>query len=369
MKFICNGTQLSDALSKVTKALPIKKTIPILEGVKLSAYGNNLTLTATDTEFAIQKTINADVQIEGDALVPGKLFAEIVKRLDNEDQIEISYTDDQNIVIKYMDSVTTIKAMKLQEYPPIQEFEYDVEFAMIQKDFKDMIIKTIFSAATDDVRPALKGCFLEIDGDEITCYALDGFRLAIVKKKLEMPVAKTAVIIPAKNLSEIYKLLEEDDQPVHISICQKRIAVDLKHTKIISNLLNEKYTNIKSTIPANYEMTVTVNKKMLEDCLNRVYVFSKYEKSNLIKLEIKGGKLNVSTTSEYGNINEYIAVLNDGRDIQILFNSKFILDCLKVIEDEYIKMRFTTPTSPSVIVPVEGDRYLYLILPLRNYSR
>ena len=163
MNIICNGTQLSEALTRVIKALPVKKTIPILEGVKLSAYGNTLTLTATDTELAIQKTINADVKIEGEALVPGKLFGELIKKLSSEDQIEISFDDDQTVVIKYMDSVTSIKAMKLSDYQPIQEFEYETEFEMLQKDFKDMIIKTIFSAATDDVRPVLKGCVLELE--------------------------------------------------------------------------------------------------------------------------------------------------------------------------------------------------------------
>ena len=242
MNIICNGTQLSEALTRVTKALPVKKTIPILDGVKLAAYGNTLTLTATDTEFAIQKTINADVKIEGEVLVPGKLFGELIKKLSSEEQIEISYDEDQLVVIKYMDSVTSIKAMKLRDYPPIQEFEYETEFTMLQKDLKDMIIKTIFSAATDDVRPVLKGCLLELEGEEARCVALDGYRLAIARKKLEKTIPYTAVVVPAKNLSEIYKLLEEDEEQAKISICEKKISVDLKHTKIISNLLSGKHT-------------------------------------------------------------------------------------------------------------------------------
>ena len=369
MNIICNGTQLSEALTRVIKALPVKKTIPILEGVKLSAYGNTLTLTATDTELAIQKTINADVKIEGEALVPGKLFGELIKKLSSEDQSEISFDDDQTVVIKYMDSVTSIKAMKLRDYPPIQEFEYETEFEMLQKDFKDMIIKTIFSAATDDVRPVLKGCLLELEGEEARCVALDGYRLAISKKKIGKTMPYTAAIVPAKNLSEIYKLLEEDEETAKISICQKKIAVDLKHTKIISNLLSGTYMKYASSIPTNFETTITISKDMLERCLERAYVMSRFEKSNLVKLDIKEGKLTVSTASEYGDINEVIAVFTEGKEVQMLFNSKFILDCLKVIEDEYVKIRFSTPTSPSVIVPVDGDTYLYMILPLRNFSR
>ena len=369
MNIICNGTQLSEALTRVIKALPVKKTIPILEGVKLSAYGNTLTLTATDTELAIQKTINADVKIEGEALVPGKLFGELIKKLSSEEQIEISFADDQNVVIKYMDSVTSIKAMKLRDYPPIQEFEYDVEFAMLQKDLKDMIIKTIFSAATDDVRPVLKGCLLELDGEEARCVALDGYRLAVAKKKLEMAIPYTSAIVPAKNLSEIYKLLEEDEEAAHISVCQKKIAVDLKHTKIISNLLSGSYMKYQSSIPTNFETTITISKDMLENCLERAYVMSRFEKSNLVKLDVKEGKLTISTNSEFGDINEVIAVFTEGKEVEMLFNSKFILDCLKVIDDEYVKIKFSTPTSPSVIVPVDGEKFLYMVLPLRNFSR
>ena len=124
-----------------------------------------------------------------------------------------------------------------------------------------------------------------------------------------------------------------------------------------------------SSIPTNFETTITISKDMLERCLERAYVMSRFEKSNLVKLDIKEGKLTVSTASEYGDINEVIAVFTEGKEVQMLFNSKFILDCLKVIEDEYVKIRFSTPTSPSVIVPVDGDTYLYMILPLRNFSR
>ena len=369
MKLSCKGNLLSDALARVMKALPIKKTMPILEGIKLTAEGNSLTLTATDTEFAIQKTISAEVKMEGEALVPGKLFGELVRKLPSDEDVEISFMDEQNFVIKYMDSETTLKAMKLKDYPPIQQYDYEITVDMLQKDVKDMIGKTIFCAATDDVRPVLKGCFLEIKGNKIKCVALDGFRLAVTVKDLVMEYPDTTAIIPAKNLSEIYKLLEEDEEMAKISICQKKIAVDLKHTKIISNLLSGTYMKYASSIPTNFETTITISKDMLERCLERAYVMSRFEKSNLVKLDIKEGKLTVSTASEYGDINEVIAVFTEGKEVQMLFNSKFILDCLKVIEDEYVKIRFSTPTSPSVIVPVDGDNYLYMILPLRNFSR
>ena len=371
MKLSCKGNLLSDALARVMKALPIKKTMPILEGIKLTAEGNSLTLTATDTEFAIQKTIAAEVKMEGEALVPGKLFGELVRKLPSDEDVEISFMDEQNFVIKYMDSETTLKAMKLKDYPPIQQYDYEITVDMLQKDVKDMIGKTIFCAATDDVRPVLKGCFLEIKGNKIKCVALDGFRLAVTVKDLVMEYPDTTAIIPAKNLSEIYKLLEEDEEVVSLNFCPKKIMVDMKYTKIISNLMTGVFTRYESSIPASFETVITIDKTMLENSLERSYVMSRFEKSNMIKIEIKeGGKMTISSNSELGEVKEVISVFSTGKDMTILFNSKYLLDCMKVIDDQFIKLSLTNPTSPSTISPVEGDGYLYMILPLRGgFSR
>ena len=371
MKLSCKGNLLSDALMRVMKALPIKKTMPILEGIKLTAEGNSLTLTATDTEFAIQKTISADVKMEGEALIPGKLFGELVRRLPSDEDVELSYMDEQNFVIKYMDSETTLKAMKLKDYPPIQQFDYEVSVDMLQKDVKDMIGKTIFCAATDDVRPVLKGCFLEIKGNKIKCVALDGFRLAVTVKDLVMEYPDTTAIIPAKNLSEIYKLLEEDEEVVSLNFCPKKIMVDMKHTKIISNLMTGVFTRYESSIPASFETVITIDKAALENSLERSYVMSRFEKSNMIKIDIReGGRMTISSNSELGDVKEVISVFSTGKDMTILFNSKYLLDCMKVIDDQFVKLSLTNPTSPSTISPVEGDGYLYMILPLRGgFSR
>lgn len=366
MKLTCNGTLLSDALMRVMKALPVKKTMPILEGIKMTAEGNSLTLTATDTEFAIQKTINADVKMEGEALIPGKLFGEFVKKLPDED-VEISFMDEQNLFIKYMDSETCFKAMKLKDYPPIQEFDYEIKVSMLQKDLKDLIGKTIFCAATDDVRPVLKGCLFEIKNNKIKCVALDGFRLAVSSKELAKSYPDTTAIIPAKNLSEIFRLMDEDEEIVTLNFCDKKIMVDMKHTRIISNLMTGTFIRYEASIPSSFETVMTIDKTMLENCLERAYVMSRFEKSNLIQIDIReGGKMTITTNSELGEVKEVISVFSNGKDMTILFNSKYLLDCMKVIEDQFIKLSLTNPTSPSVISPVEGDGYMYMILPLRG---
>ncbi len=365
MKIACNGMDFADALAKVIKALPIKKTQPILEGVKLSAFGDTLTLYATDFDFAIIKQIKAEVRMEGEVLVPGKLINDLARKLASEDTIELSDITDDNLTIQYADSSTFLKTMAIGEYPPIKEYEYDTVVSMMQKDLREMINKTIFSAATDGARPILKGCLLEIKDSEIKCVALDGFRLAICKKELAQSYEPTEAIVPAKSLLEIAKLLDNDEEIVKIHLSASKMMVDLNHTKVIASLLSGAFINYKNTIPSEKETIVTINKQQLEDAIERASILSRYDKSNLIKLEIKEGKMTIVSSSELGESKEIISIFTKGKDVNIGFNAKYMADCLKVITDEFIILTINSATAPGLIMPVEGEQFLYLILPIR----
>lgn len=365
MKLICNGMDFADALSKVIKALPVKKTMPILEGVKLSAFGDRLTMSATDIDFSIIKSIKADVKMEGETLVPGKILNELARKLTSEESVELSDVSDNNLTIKYADSSTFLKVMNAAEYPPIKEQAYDQTVTMLQKDLRDIIDKTIFSAASDGSRPVLKGCLMKIRGDLFECVALDGYRLALCRKKLGRAYDDVSAIVPAKSLFEIAKLLDNDEELVNVMFSSNKIMIDLEHTKVISSLLSGSFLNYENTIPADFETTITVNKSQLEDGIERASILSRYEKSNLIKLEIKEGKMTILSNSEMGESKEIISIFTKGKDVNIGFNAKYISDCLKNIDDEYVNIRINTSTTPTVIVPVEGDGYVYLIVPIR----
>lgn len=355
----------ADALSKVIKALPVKKTQPILEGIKLSALGDKLTLSATDFDFAIIKSIKADVKMEGETLVPGKILNELARKLTGEETIELSDVADDNLTIKYADSSTFLKVMNLAEYPPIKEQAYDQTVTMLQKDFRNAVERAIFAAATDDSRPIFKGCLMEINDDLLRCVALDGYRLAMSNKTLERKYEKVSAIVPAKSLFEMSKLMENDEDFVNVHFSSKKIMVDLDHTKVISSLLVGNFMNYKNSIPDHFETTITVNKKQLEEGIERASILSRYEKSNLIRLEIKEGKMTILSNSEIGESKEIISIFTKGKDVNIGFNAKYILDCLKNIDDEFVNVKINSATTPSIIVPVEGDDYLYLIVPVR----
>lgn len=364
MKVYCSGLDLSDAVLKVAKAIPTKKVIPVLEGIKLSAQGNILTLTATDLELSIEKSINADVKIEGEAVVPGRFFAEFVKKLSNE-QIELDTTEKSIIKIKYMDSKGELQCLNADEYPPIKEVNNDIHFTIKEKDFRDIINKTVYCAATDDIRPILKGCLIEINDEKLTAVALDGFRLAVCNKTLPEVSGNASIIVASRSLNEIAKLLEEDEKDIRVYIENNFMMVDLEHTKIITRLMEGEFIQYKKIIPQSFISTVTVNKEFLENGLERASLVSRGDKNNLIKFDVKEKVLTLSSASEIGNIKEAVPVSLEGKDITIAFNARYITEAIRIVNEDFIKINFTTSTSPSTIVPAEGDGYLFLILPVK----
>lgn len=364
MKVICNGNDLADALNKVSKALPIKRTIPILDGIKICAVGDSLIVTATDIDFTITKEIKADIQMEGEVLVNGKIINEFAKKLTSVNQVMLSDINESSLAIIYDDSVFSIKLMNLTEYPPIQNIDYDVNFKIKQKNLKELINKTIFAAATEELRPILKGCLIEIVEDNIKCVALDGYRLAIAAKKLNQKEINYNAVVPAKILSEIARLLD-DEENAKVKINKNKIEIDLKHTKIISSLMSGNFISYEATIPKTSETQIVVNKKMIEESIERASIMSKFEKTNLIKIEVKDEKILITSNSEMGDAKEVISVKSSGKDVIVGFNAKYLSDCLKAINDDFIEIDIKNPTSPCIIKPIEGEEYLYLIVPVR----
>lgn len=364
MKLYCNGLDLADAFSKVTKAISGKSNVPILEGVKIEAYGDKMTLTASDTEITIENTINAKIMLEGEIVVPGKFMSELVKKMGSQ-QVELECLDEKKLNIKYMDSTSEIMLFKADEYPKFIDNNFENNFSMLQKQFKNMVGKTAFCAAIDDVRPILKGCLLKIKGKEISMIAIDGLRLAITKQQLSMPSGEINVIIPARALNEISRLASDNDEIMTISLNNKKIMVDMGHTKVIAQLLEGEFVNYERIIPRESVCEVKINSEQLEQTLDRVSIISRNVQANLIKIEIAENIMKIEANADIGNINEKVPCSMQGKDMRLALNSKFLADCLKSIDTEYIKINFTSSIHPCVITPISGDEFLYLILPVR----
>ena len=369
MRLYCEGIDLSTAVMTVIKATSNKTTNPILEGIKLSADGDLLTLSATDGELAIEKKIPADVKLGGEVVVPGKLFGEFVKKLNGE-QIEL-YVDEKNqLNIKYTDSIVHIQCQSAREFPKIQQIENAQFFEINQQNFRKVIEKTAFSVAQDDTRPVLKGCLLEQDGQKLTAVALDGFRLAIASTDVIASSAESSIIVPARSLNEVSKLLTEDEK-IRVFVQRNYLCLQIGGTKIVSRCLGTKedFINYKQIIPNNFATTITIAKAQLLNALERASILSHVGGENCVKLEVNGNLMEVSAKSEAGDVKENITISLVGEDIAIAFNINFFMDCLRNIDEDYVVLKMNGQINPCFIVPNSDEQNLvYLVSPIRQMN-
>lgn len=366
MKLICDGFELSEAVNKVMKATAIRSTNPILEGIKLKAEDDELILSATDLELSIEKRISADVKVQGETVVAGRFFAELIKKLNNE-KIEISKNDNENSIhIKYTDSEGLIQTMPVSEFPEIKRIETPEYVTVKEQDLKQLMNMTIFSAAYDDARPVLKGILIEVDNNKISAVALDGYRMALCTKPvLKAPDHYLRFVVPARCLSEVSKIMGDSENPINIMIQKNYIQIEVDETKVITRLIDGDFINYKSVIPVNTTTVVTISKKYFEETVERTSLLARLNKNNLLTFDISESLMCVTSTSDMGTIKEKIAVNTNGKELQIAFNARYFSECLKNINDEYINLNFTSPIAPCTITATENSEYLFLILPVR----
>ncbi len=365
MKFRCDGLELSESIMVVSKAIGNRTTSQILEGIKMVCEDDKLVLTATDLEISIEKTIRAEVTSSGETVVPGRLFGEYIKKLTNE-QIECELNEKNQLKISYTDSEGTLQCMEISEFPKLKEIEKVNYFEIEKENFKTLINDVFYAVAQDDSRPILKGILLETNAsaNTIRAVAVDGCRLSIANKPLTMSTADFKIIVPGKNLNEIARMMDNEGT-IKVYIHSNNIMVDFGDTIIINRLIDGQFINYRQIVPKDFSTTITINKEQLEDAIDRASVLSKIDKNNLVKFDIKEKNLMLTSNSEIGNTKENITVGVKGNDLVISFNSKYFSDCLRVIDNPYVKINFNSPIMPCVITPCEGNDFEFLILPVK----
>lgn len=366
MKVICDGLDLSDTVLKVSKALPVKAANPVIEGIKISAFGDTLTLTATDMDLTLQRKVKADVLMEGETVVVGKYFVDFIKKLEKE-QVELSQLYDGQLQIKYSDSSSELQVYSADNFPKLDEVLEENFFAINQKVFKDLVEKTIISCSTDDSRPILKGCLFEIKDSVLTSVALDGFRMSVVKKEVASS-GDFSAIIPSRTLVEITRLLNDETKDIKLSIQKNFLYAEIENTVIFSRLIEGEFVKYSHIIPSGFENVVTVNKNLLLQSIERATIVAKNDRYNIIKLDIKENVINVSSKSEIGYVNENVSISLNGKDLVIAFNGKYFMDYLKSVQEGFININLNSPIDPCILSEVGKEDYTYLLLPVRINS-
>ena len=364
MKIVCDGLDLADAVVKVSRALSSKNVNPILEGIKLSTDEDFLILTATDLELTIEHKIKAENKIDGDVVVPGKFFGEYIKKLNN-DKIELTTDEQNNLSLRYADSFGKIQSYDSNEYPEVKKLDFDNTFEITQRNLKELINKSVYAVSIDETRPILKGVKIEVTKHNVTAIALDGFRLASVSLPISTSSNEINFIVPAKSLKEISNILNDSEDLITIKVQKNHMMVEIENTKISTRLLDGEFINYKQIIPTSFTTSVIVNKSQLENSIDKALLFTRVDKNNLVKFEINEKIMITSSHSEIGENKDNISISLSGKELVIAFNARYFSDALRVINEEYIKLNFNSSISPCVITSSEGGNFTNLILPVR----
>ncbi|OLS02720.1 DNA polymerase III subunit beta [Tissierella creatinophila] len=362
MKIKIKQRELSKHINIVQKSISSRTTMQILDGILLEAKKDKLKLTGTDLELSIESFVDCEIIEEGSIVVNSRIFGDIIKKLEN-DLVTIT-VDKTNINIKCENSEFNISGNSGEDYPDLPLVVERDSFNIPMDIFKTVIKKTVFATTADETRPTLTGVLVEIENRFISFIALDGYRLAFKRLPINTD-ANTKMIIPGRSLNEINKILEEKEEDLNISVSPSHIIVNLGSTTIYSRLLEGPFFNYKDIIRKEHKTIVKVKKQELQNSLERASLLAKEEKANLVKLSLIDNTLNIKSNTEVGNVFESIDAQADGEDVNIAFNSRYIIEGIKAIDDEEIKLNFMGSLNPCIINGLEDEDYTYLVLPVR----
>ena len=363
MKITCSKSNLVKGVSIVSKAVPSKTTMPILECILIDATTDIIKLTANDMELGIMTEISGDIIDRGMIAIDAKIFSEIVRKLpDNE--VTIETLDNLQTVITCEKAKFDIAGKPGDEfaYLPIIEKEDSIEIS--QFTLKEMSRQTIFSIASNETNKLMTGELFEIKNNYLKIVSLDGHRIAIRRMELKKDYADRKVVVPGKTLNEISKILSgEIDDIVNIYFSKNHILFEFDQTIVVSRLIDGEYFRIDQMLSSDYETKIKINKKEFLDCIDRATLLVREGEKKPIIIEITDNSMELRIDSAMGSMNENIDIDKEGKDILIGFNPRFLIDALKVIDDETISIYLVNPKAPCFIRDDE-ENYTYLILPV-----
>lgn len=363
MKIICPKSSLLKSVNISLKAVPSKTTMPILECILIDASANQIKFTSNDMELGIETIVDGRIEEKGIVALDAKIFYEIIRRLpDNDVTIK---TDD-----KYIATITCEKAKfnipgkSGEDFAYLPVIERDESLTLSQYTLKEMIRQTIFSIAVNENNRLMTGELFEIRDNCLKVVSLDGHRISIRRMPLKRDYNNRKIVVPGKTLNEISKILSgEVDDLVSIFFTKNHILFEFDQTTVVSRLIEGEYFRIDQMLSSDYETKLTINRKEFLGCIDRATLLVREGDKKPIIIHITDDKMELRIDSAMGSMNEDIDITKDGKDILIGFNPKFLIDALKVIDDEEISIYLVNPKAPCFIRDDEGN-YTYLILPV-----
>ena len=363
MKLVFTKSNLNKAVGIVMKAVPTRTTMKILECILIDATTNEIKFTGNDMELGIETIVEGEIIEKGKIAIDAKLFSEIVRKLPDND-ITLTTDSNNNALITCEKSKFNIAGKSGDDFSYLPAIIKDKMITLSQFQLKEVINQTIFSIAINDNNKMMTGELFEVNEGTLKVVGLDGHRIAIRNIKLEGRSDDVRVVIPGKTLQEISKILNADAESfVNIYFTNNHVLFEFDQTHVVSRLIEGDYFKISQMLSNDYETKVSINKKEFLDSIDRANLLIREGDKKPIIINILNGLLQVNVNSAIGALNEDIDIDKEGKDIMIGFNPKFLMDALRVIDDENVTMYLVNHKSPCFIRDKE-ENYIYLILPV-----
>ena len=367
MKIICAKSDLLKSINISMRSVPVHTTMPILECIMINAKKGVIRFTTNDTELGIETIVTGSIAEEGSVAVNARMFFEIIRRLPDDD---VTMTVDVNKGIRIVcgKSQFNLAGMSGHDFTYLPQVEKEDRISISQFALKEVIRQTIFSIAPNENNKIMTGELFKICGDSFQIVSLDGHRISIRNTKLRDIYSDKKVIVPGKSLIEISKILSDSvEDTVGIYLSQNHIVFEMKDTTVVSRLIEGEYFKIDNMLSNDYETKIRVNRKELLNCIDRSTLFVKENDKKPIIFDIRDGYMKLNIESTIGSMEEDLDIDKEGKDMMIGFNPKFLIDALRVIDEETVTLYMVNPKAPCFIRNEEED-YIYIILPV-NFIR
>lgn len=364
MKFSCNTELLNKAITNVSLAVSPKSNLAALEGILLQAHKDTITLMGYNLELGITTSLKAKVEEIGEIVIPAKLFSEIIRKTESQ---EISIYSDNRFLVEIKGGVSqfTILGISPLEFPELPNVgENTIILKLPQNTLRSMISQTIFAVATTDAKPVHTGCLFNLEKDQITVVAVDGFRLALRKEKTQTkdPIK---FIVPGKNLGDLLKLLEDNDDLLELQISKRHILFTTEQYSVISRLLEGDFLDYIAAIPKEISTTVEISTRSMINSIERTSLLISDRLKSPLRIEFGNNLVKMSCSTTIGKAYDECSCVSQGPETEMGFNNRYLMDALRNTDTDMVRLEISGPLSPMKVLPPEGDHFLFLVLPMR----
>lgn len=364
MKIVCSTETLSQACQNVQRAVSTKTSIPAIEGILLKAENGRLYLTGYDLEVGINTSIEAKVEQDGSIILNARYLCDIIRRLPDE-EVEIEADARQLCYIRSGETNYSLNGISAEEYPELPSVTGGAPLIIDQGILKNMIRQTIFAVADNNSNVVYTGIKFEIEKNQIKLIAVDGVRLAIRTEEIDYDGEELSFIVPGKTLSEVMKLIDEEEADVSLGVGKRHIVFEVNGYSIVSRLLEGEFLDYKSAVPASFATTVRVSTKTLMSSIDRTSLLITDRLKSPVRCIFDDNTIKISSITSLGTANDKISAQIDGERIEIGFNNRFLIEALRVCDTDEVLIKLNSPVSPIIILPPEGESFLFLVLPVR----